>query len=173
MNEVVRRQYPVDVESLYSVLTSRDFFECRHAWSRIDEYRFERFGQYGDAFVVRLVQPLSLQIEKLPVLVRRFLPAQADLITEFRWRPCEGGYQAEFRLRLGGVPASVSGTMTLRAAGVRTASQEVRACVRSSLPLPGKKLEQRMVARFDRLLESDYRHTLRYLRQRCEPSALS
>ena len=165
MDETVQRRYPVDVETLYSILTSEDFFEHRYAWGKVDDYRFERFGREGDAFVIRIVQPIEIRTDKVPSFARRLLPSRADLTTEFHWRPSDGGYQADYRMVLGSVPVKVAGTMTLRAEGDEKALQETHVSVRSSVPLVGRKLEGLIAARFDKALEGDYRHTLRYIEQ--------
>lgn len=165
MDETVQRRYPVDVETLYSILTSEDFFQHRYAWGKVDDYRFERFGAEGETFVIRIVQPIEIRTDKVPSFARRLLPSSADLTTDFHWRPFEGGYQAEYRFVLGNVPVKVSGTMTLRAEAADQALQETRVSVRSSVPLVGRKLEGLIGARFDKALEGDYRHTLRYIEQ--------
>lgn len=165
MEETVQRRYPVDVETLYSILTNEDFFQRRYAWGKVEDYRFERFGKEGDCFVIRIVQPIEIRTDKVPAFARRLLPSRADLTTEFRWRPAAGGYQAEYRFGLGNVPVKVNGTMTLRAEGRDAALQETQVLVRSSVPLVGRKLEGLIGARFDKALEGDYRHTLRYIEQ--------
>lgn len=165
MEETVWRRYPVNVEALYAILTSKDFFEHRYAWGKVQDYRLEAFQPQGDAFLVRIAQPIDIRVDKLPPAVRRLLPARADLTTEFRWRPSEGGYLADYRMTLGAVPVKVSGTMCLRADGTDSASQETRVAVRSSLPLVGRKLEGLIAARFGEALDGDYRHTLRYIEE--------
>lgn len=165
MEETVQRRYPVDVETLYSILTSEDFFEHRYAWGRVEDYRFERFQREGEFFVIRIVQPIEIRLDKVPSFARRLLPASADLTTEFRWRPADGGYRADYRFVLGNVPVKVTGTMTLRAEGAERALQETRVSVRSSVPLVGRKLESLIGARFEKALDGDYRHTLRYIEQ--------
>ncbi|HCR78684.1 MAG TPA: DUF2505 domain-containing protein, partial [Alcanivorax sp.] len=75
-----------------------------------------------------------------------------------------GGYQADYRFQLGNVPVKVSGTMTLLADGDQS-RQITRVAVHSSLPLVGRKLERLIGERFDKALEGDYRHTLRYIEE--------
>lgn len=164
MEMTVERRYPVDVERLYEILTRKDFFQTRFEWGKVDDYRFDAFGPQGSDFVIRIVQPLDIRLDKVPSVARRFLPAQADLTTEFRWRPGDGGYQADYRFGLGSVPVKVGGTMTLLADGDH-ARQITRVAVRSSVPLVGRKLESLIGEHFDRALEGDYRHTLRYIEQ--------
>lgn len=165
MDETVWRRYPVNVEALYAILTSKDFFTQRYAWGRVKDYRLEGFQQQGDVFLVRVIQPIDIRVDKLPPFARRLLPARADLSTEFRWRPSEGGYLADYRMTLGAVPVKVNGSMSLRAEGADGASQETRVAVRSSLPLVGRKLEGLIAARFGEALDGDYRHTLRYIEE--------
>jgi hypothetical protein len=164
MDVTVDRLYPVDVERLYGILTSERFFVTRFAWGKVDDYRFEAFGPEGDCFLIRIAQPIEIRLDKVPSVARRFLPEQAELTTEFRWRPAAGGYRAEYRFVLGNVPVKVGGTMTLLADNGQ-ARQTTQVAVRSPVPLVGRKLESLIGARFDRALEGDYRHTLRYIEE--------
>lgn len=170
MDVTVERRYPVDVEQLYGILTSQQFFQTRFAWGKIDDYRFDAFEAHGNEFLIRIVQPIAIRLDKVPSVARRFLPASADLTTEFRWHPAAGGYQADYRFVLGSVPVKVGGTMTLLADNGQ-AKQLTQVAVRSSVPLVGRKLESLIGERFDRLLEGDYRHTLRYIEQLKSDSA--
>ncbi|ASK34020.1 DUF2505 domain-containing protein [Alloalcanivorax mobilis] len=167
MDVTVERRYPVDVERLYEILTSKDFFQTRFEWGKVDDYRFDAFGPQGSEFLIRIVQPMDIRLDKVPSMARRFLPAKADLTTEFRWRPADGGYQADYRFALGNVPVKVGGTMALLADGEQ-AGQITRVAVNSSVPLVGRKLESLIGERFDRALEGDYRHTLRYIEQHAQ-----
>ena len=45
MDVTAERRYPVNVEELYGILTSRAFFEQRYQWGKVDDYRFEVFGR--------------------------------------------------------------------------------------------------------------------------------
>src|SRR5699024_1725439 len=98
MDETVWRRYPVNVEALYAILTSKDFFTQRYAWGKVKDYRLEGCQPQGDVFLVRVIQPIEIRVDKLPPFARRLLPARADLSTEFRWRPSEGGYLADYRM---------------------------------------------------------------------------
>ncbi|AFT70921.1 hypothetical protein B5T_02651 [Alloalcanivorax dieselolei B5] len=169
MEMTVERRYPVDVETLYAILTSKAFFEQRYAWGRVEDYRFDAFEQTGDGALIRIVQPIAIRADKIPGFARRFLPTRADLTTEFRWHPApEGGYRAEYRFALGNVPVKVSGTMTLLPGsdGGGESRQITQVAVRSSVPLVGGKLEKLIGQRFDQALEGDYRATLRYIKEK-------
>ncbi|MBM7333363.1 MAG: DUF2505 domain-containing protein [Alcanivorax sp.] len=164
MEEIVERRYPVNVEELYGILTSKAFFEQRFAWGGVDDYRFEAFEPQGDGFLIRIVQPIAIRLDKVPSVARKFLPEQAELTTEFRWRPARAGYQADYRFVLGSVPVKVGGTMALGADGDE-AVQTTRVAVKSSVPLVGRKLESLIAQRFEQALEGDYRHTIRYIQE--------
>ena len=164
MEERVERRYPVNVEELYAILTSKAFFEQRYAWGRVEDYRFEAFEPQGDGFLIRIAQPIAIRLDKVPGVARKFLPEEAELTTEFRWHPASGGYQADYRFVLGHVPVKVGGTMTLRQDG-DDAVQTTRVAVKSSVPLVGRKLESLIAERFEQALEGDYRHTIRYIKE--------
>ncbi|GAA5127511.1 DUF2505 domain-containing protein [Alloalcanivorax gelatiniphagus] len=164
MEEKVERRYPVKVEELYGILTSKAFFEQRYAWGKVKDYRFEAFEPRGDGFLIRIRQPIAIRLDKVPGFARKLLPAEAELTTEFDWHPAAAGYQAGYRMVLGNVPVKVSGTMSLRQDGDE-ALQTTRVAVKSTVPLVGRKLESLIADRFEQALEGDYRHTIRYIRE--------
>lgn len=169
MEQIVERRYPVDMETLYGMLTSQAFFEQRHAWGRLKDYRFEAFGPEDGGFLIRIVQPITIRLDKVPGFARKFLPGEAELTTEFHWHPIvAGGYQADYRFSLGNVPVRVGGTMALHAEDEHTV-QTTRVAVKSSVPLVGRKLESLIAERFEEVLEGDYRHTLRYIEAHHRP----
>ena len=43
MKVMVDRQYPIGVDRLYEILTSKAFYETRYEWGKVDNYRFGAF----------------------------------------------------------------------------------------------------------------------------------
>lgn len=164
MEQTVERHYPVTVGDLYGILTSKAFFEQRFAWGRVEGYRFEAFAPRDGGMLIRIAQPITIRLDKVPGFARKFLPGEADLTTEFHWRPVADGYLAGYRFVLGRVPVNVGGTMALRADGEQ-AVQTTRVAVKSSVPLVGRRLEGLIAERFEEALDGDYRHTLRYIEE--------
>ncbi len=167
MRVVVDREYPVSVEKLYDIMTSKAFFEQRFAWGGIDDYRFDAFEQTPEGMLIRIAQPVRIKTDKIPGFARRFVPEQGELVTEFLWWPAsesgDKGYQARYRFQLGGVPMNVEGTMTLAEEGQDHAIQRTEVTLSSSVPLVGKKLVSLLSPKVDDALAGDYRQTLRYV----------
>ncbi|MED5431843.1 MAG: DUF2505 domain-containing protein [Pseudomonadota bacterium] len=167
MRVVVDREYPVSVEKLYDIMTSKAFFEQRFAWGGIDDYRFDAFEQTPEGMLIRIAQPVRIKTDKIPGFARRFVPEQGELVTEFLWRPAsesgDKGYQARSRCHLGGVPMNVERTMTLAEEGQDHAIQRTEVTLSSSVPLVGKKLVSLLSPKVDDALAGDYRQTLRYV----------
>jgi len=57
MEMTVERRYPVNVETLYAILTSKAFFEQRYAWGKVEDYHFDAFEQTEDGALIR-IEPL-------------------------------------------------------------------------------------------------------------------
>ncbi|ERP86627.1 hypothetical protein Q670_05515 [Alcanivorax sp. P2S70] len=167
MRVVVDREYPVSVEKLYEIITSKAFFEQRFAWGDVDDYRFDAFEETPEGMLIRIAQPVRIKTDKIPGFARRLVPEQGELVTEFLWRPAGGdnssGYQARYRFQLGGVPMNVEGGMVLEADGENHAIQHTEVTLSSSVPLVGKKLVSLLAPKVDDALAGDYRQTLRYV----------
>ncbi|KZY30093.1 hypothetical protein A3754_01830 [Alcanivorax sp. HI0083] len=164
MKVMVDRQYPIGVDRLYEILTSKAFYETRYEWGKVDNYRFGAFEDTPRGKLIQLIQPIEIRTDKLPSVARRFLPESADLLTEFLWTPTTqaGRYQAEYRFELGNVPMKISGVMILTGDD-NEAVQHTEVEISSSVPLVGKKLVSLVAPKIDDALAGDYRHTLRYV----------
>ena len=164
MKVMVDRQYPISVNRLYEVLTSKAFYETRYEWSKVDNYRFGAFDDTSRGMLIQLIQPIAISTDKVPSMARRFLPESADLLTEFLWTPppIAGRYQAQYRFELGNVPIKIGGVMVLTG-DENGAIQHTEVEISSSVPLVGKKLVSLVAPKIDNALASDYRDTLRYV----------
>lgn len=167
MKVKVDREYPVSVERLYEIITSKAFFEQRFEWGRVNGYRFEGFEQTPNGLLLKIFQPVQIRSDKIPGFAKRFLPEQADLLTEFLWTPIQdgSGFEAQYRFQLGSVPVSVAGKMVLSRDGESHALQCTEVEVSSSVPIVGKKLVSLLADKVDDALAGDYRQTLRYVEE--------
>ncbi|MDF1724086.1 MAG: DUF2505 domain-containing protein [Alcanivorax sp.] len=167
MKVMVDREFPVGVDRLYEILTSKAYFEQRFEWGKVNDYRFQAFQDTAEGLLIQIVQPIQIRTDKVPSFARRLLPSQADLLTEFLWQATEqpGCYQARYRFQLGSVPLKISGNMRLSADGENQSIQQTQVEITSSVPLVGKKLVDLVAPKIDDALAGDYRHTLRYVEQ--------
>lgn len=167
MKVMIDREFPVSVDRLYEILTSKAYYEQRFEWSKVQDYRFDAFRETDDGLLIQMAQPMEIRSDKIPSFARRLVPEKADLITEFLWEPSADPdrYQARYRFQLGNVPLAVNGTMTLSGDGNGHAIQRTEVELTSSVPLVGKKLVSLLAPKIDDALAGDYRHTLRYVEQ--------
>ena len=159
------REFPVAPETLAEMLRSREYYETRHAWSGITDYRFDAFGEVEEGFLVRIERPLEISKRKLPGFVSALVPSSSTLIMELcwkRWR--EPPYQGRYRFALERVPAEVQGSMEITGGG-QGARQDIELRIHSSVPLLGGRIAGMAASGVDRVLESDYRATLRYIEE--------
>lgn len=159
------QHYPVSAEALLTVLTARDFFQARHAMSGVQDFHFDVFAEQHDGFLIRIMRDIDIPLEKVPSFARRFLSPRATLVQEFLWyQRRQQPFRARYRFVLGNVPVEVRGEVTLQD-HQQGAEQRLAVEVSSQLPLIGRKLAALVGERVDRALDSDYRATLRYLRE--------
>jgi hypothetical protein len=160
------QDYPLAAEQLLAVLTDRHFFEARHAMSGVDDFHFDAFGEQPDGFLIRILRDIEIPVDKVPSFARRFVSGNSTLVQEFLWFERQRQpYRARYRFALGKVPVEVRGEMTL-AEREGIARQHLLVQVHSSVPLIGNKLAAMVGERVDKALDSDYRATLKYLRER-------
>ncbi|MFN3713437.1 MAG: DUF2505 domain-containing protein [Alcanivoracaceae bacterium] len=159
------QDYPLAAEQLLAVLTDRHFFETRYAMSGVDNFHFDAFGEQSDGFLIRTLREIDIPMDKVPSFARRFLSSNNTLIQEFLWvERQKQPYRAHYRFALGKVPVEVRGEITL-AEREGIARQHLMVQVHSSVPLIGNKLAAMVGERVDKALDSDYRATLKYLRE--------
>lgn len=157
------RTFAVPAPRLFEVLTSKAFFDARHALSGASQYRYDAFGPTERGLLVRIIRELDLSGRALPGFARRFVGESAALTMEFLWTHTEAPpYRAELRCSVGRVPVQVHGSMVIDDAGGE-AQQQLTLTIDSSVPLVGGKLAEVVAAQLDKGLQSDYRATLAYL----------
>lgn len=159
------REFAVAPETLVEVLRSRQYYETRHAWSGITDYRFDAFGEGEEGFLICIRRPMEIARGKLPRFVSSVVPSSSVLVMELcwkRWR--EPPYQGRYRFALERVPVEVHGSMEISGA-THYARQDIRLRIESSVPLLGGRIASMAASGVDRVLDSDYRATLRYIEQ--------
>lgn len=157
------RTFSVPAARLCEVLTSKAFFDARHALSGASQYRYDAFGDTEHGFLVRIVRQLDLSARQVPGFARRFVGESAALTMEFLWTHTQAPpYRAELRCSIGRLPVNVQGSMTIDDEG-GAARQTLALDIDSSLPLVGGKLAALVAAQLDKGLQSDYRATMAYL----------
>lgn len=163
MNVQRTQRYPVSAETLFRVMTDRDFYDRRFAMSGIDDHRFEAFDRHGDELVIRIVRDVALRADSVPAWARRFVGKPQSLVQEFVWT-CSGTppYRARYRFSIGNVPVDVRGHIEIHDADGQ-AEQRIRVEVDSRVPLIGGKIAAYAGEKVEKGLDSDYRGTMRYL----------
>lgn len=158
-------EFPVSPETLLQVLTSRRYFEARFAMSGVDDFHFDAFTETDQGLLIRVLRDLEIRSDKVPSFARRFLGQRYTLTQEFLWTErAELPYRAQYRFKLGDIPVTVHGEMKITDQNGQ-AGQQYRVEVESSVPVIGRKLVELVGERVDKALESDYRGTLKHLRQ--------
>ncbi|MDF1629495.1 MAG: DUF2505 domain-containing protein [Alcanivoracaceae bacterium] len=159
------QDYPLAADKLLEVLTDRQFFEARHTMSGAADFHFDAFGEQHDGFLIRILRDIDIPMDKVPSFARRFIGNNKTLVQEFLWvERKRQPYRAHYRFALGKVPVEVHGAVTITERD-GMAQQHMLVEVHSTVPLIGSKLAAMVGERVDKALDSDYRATLKYLRQ--------
>jgi len=160
------QDYPLPAQQLLAVLTDRHFFEARHVMSGVTDFHFDAFGEQADGFLIRILRDVKITSDKVPAFAKRFLGSNNTLVQEFLWTERNVlPYRARYRFSLGSVPVEVRGDVTITERNGQ-AQQHLLIQVHSTVPLIGKKLAAMVGERVEDALNSDYRATLRYLREK-------
>ena len=61
-----RRTFPVDAVTLLAALTSRDYYDARHAMSGITHYRYEAFGLTDQGLEIRIAREMEIRSNNVP-----------------------------------------------------------------------------------------------------------
>ena len=155
------QSYPVSLETLAGIFTSEEFYRVRNRAAENSRFAVDSCVDTDHEFSIVISRGLSIPLDKVPALVRKFVKGEVTLLQEFRW-PKQPPYIGQYRFSLKGVPVEVKGQMTL-AAEAGGASQSLVAEVICNVPLVGGKLAALAGEHADKGLDADYRGTLRYL----------
>jgi hypothetical protein len=99
----------------------------------------------------------------VPGMLRKFLGEWNTVLQSERWTEgAKGVYTNELDISAHGVPATMTGTMTLKSAG-KGSVNEVEITIRAGVPLLGGKLEQFVAAGTEEQLAAEYDFIRRYL----------
>lgn len=159
-------RYPLPVDDMFRVFTTRAFYEDRY--SRSDgRYEFLHFGPRSGRFVVDVKQRMSLRAgSELPSFVRRFVREENVLHTVMEWdlqSTASGERHGVHRFHIDGVPVDVKGTMRMspQAGGC---INRIELNVHCAIPLIGGKIAALLAERAERSLSKNYESTCAWLR---------
>jgi hypothetical protein len=155
--------YPQPVDQVHRGLTSEQYWRDR----------LVEVGGAGAALghvtvgagTVDVEMTQSVPAEHLPAIVTKVRPGDLVITRTETWGPLTGGRSAgTFTARVEGVPATLTGTMTLAAdgAGSRLA---LDGKVEVKLPLIGGRIESAIADQVSELLDNENEFTARWLRE--------
>jgi len=151
--------FDVPVQSLITVLTSRDYYQVRYRLSA-EQQDFTLWEQRSDGLHVHVSKDVPIRVENLPLILRKFVAPTMTLKTEFFWQGFEpgvrhDGLKSQCRMTLGKAPVEIRGIMQLAADGKKTSRQQWVLDLSCSIPVLGSKLLERAGPKLLELLDEE------------------
>ena len=141
MSKRVRNEYegPADVGTVFAVLTSESFAQCKAARFR-DDTRIVRREEAPDGAVTVVV---SRELPAgVPGFLQRFLPEDGRVVETHAWGPDEGGSRrGTWKADIAGAPARLGGTMSLTPTATGGTKHVIEGEVDVKVPLVGGRAE--------------------------------
>jgi hypothetical protein len=135
-----RSVYPHPADEVYATMVDPDFLRAR--LERIGGPRAALLEHSADVEGARYVLRQGVDARNLPSAVRTVLPGDLTIERSERWsRQDSGRYAGNVEVKIPGAPGSAEGGIRLRDLPDGGSELEVRAAVRVSVPLIGRKIE--------------------------------
>lgn len=129
-----------DVERVYGLITDPDFVTRKYTEIGGRDVKVERSDSADGGCVLTTTRTVTVD---LPGFAKRVMqPTNTAVQTETWGGPAaDGSRTCRYRVEVRGMPSSITGTVTLSAAGAST-KQDIDADVKVSIPLVGGRLEK-------------------------------
>ncbi len=160
-------RYPISTQALFGVFTDRAFYEARYTSNRT-RHEFLELGEKNGQFVIDVRQFIVVDLQRVPVLLRKLARSENVLRTRMVWdvKPgADGGYRGTHSFHVDGVPVNVGGSMQLMPDGAGCINR-IRLDISSSIPLIGGKVAGFVAEKAEGALTKNYQQTRRYLAER-------
>lgn len=156
----VTHEFPADPATVYGLFTDHDFVLGRLTETGGDDPEVVSLEVTDSGATVVTKQAIPADV--LPPMVSSLLQGAPTTERTETWKVGEGDYTAEFVVVIKGAPASLKGTMTLKAAGGGSVLGVVAS---ASVPIPlfGAKIETLVTDNIRELLDSEAAYTTKKL----------
>jgi hypothetical protein len=158
-----RHEYRHPVGKVWAAFSDPEFYQAK--FEGIGHRNVEVISTETDeeGFRIEVSREVPLDV---PGLLRSVLGEWNTLLQDEHWtEAAKGVYRNEFEIEANGVPAVMTGKMTLATQG-KGCVNEVEITIRASVPLIGGKLEQFVARDAEATLEAEYDFIQDYLAQR-------
>ncbi len=155
-----RHEYRHPVKKVWGAFSDPEFYQAK--FEGIGHRNVEIVSTESDeeGFSVEVSREVPLEV---PGFLRSMLGEWNTLLQNERWTESgKGVYTNELEIEARGVPALMTGTMTLSAKG-KGCVNEVAITIRASVPLIGGKLEQFVAKDTEATLAAEYEFIQGYL----------
>lgn len=155
-----RHEYKHPLQKVWAAFTDPDFYQAK--FEGIGHRNVEIVSAEADdeGFTIEISREVPLDV---PGFLRSMLGEWNTLLQSERWSESgKGVYVNELQIEARGVPATMTGTMTLAAKG-KGCVNEVAITIRAAVPLIGGKLEQFVSRDTEATLEAEFEFIQDYL----------
>jgi hypothetical protein len=158
-----RHEYRHPVRKVWAAFSDPEFYQAK--FEGIGHRNVEVISTEADAdgFSIEVSREVPLEV---PGFLRGMLGEWNTLLQNERWTEAgKGIYTNAFEIEARGVPAAMTGTMTLATKG-KGCVNEVEITIRAAVPLIGGKLEHFVARDAEATLEAEYDFIQEYLAAR-------
>lgn len=155
-----RHEYRHPLRKVWAAFSDPEFYQAKFEGIGHRNVEVVSTEALEDGFLIEISREVPLDV---PGFLRGMLGEWNTLLQNERWSGSDkNGYRNELEIEARGVPAAMTGTMTLRASG-KGCVNEVAITIRASVPLIGGKLEQFVSRDTEATLEAEYEFIQEYL----------
>mgnify|MGYP001627425191 CR=1 FL=1 len=158
------QDYPASVDRLWRVFGTPDYPAQKYRAQGVTAFAIREFTRSDTQILLALDRTYTLPAERIPALVKKFLPARQTLHYDSRWERLSPAL-ARFTLdiRPDDLPVTVRGEGELRDTGSAASRLTIGFEVSVQAALVARPAEAMILALIERSFRADHAFTLRYL----------
>lgn len=155
-----RHQYDHPLATVWAAFSDPEFYQAKFEGIGHREVEVVSAEQDGEDFRIEISREVPVEV---PRVLRGLLGEWNTLLQSEHWQPAgKNAYRNELTIEARGVPAVMTGTMKLSAAG-QGCVNEVAITVKAAVPLVGGKLEALVSRDAEATLAAEYEFIRDYL----------
>lgn len=155
-----RHEYKHSLQKVWAAFTDPEFYQAKFEGIGHRKVEIVSAESDDDGFSIEVSREVPLDV---PGFLRSMLGEWNTLLQSERWSESgKGVYVNELQIEARGVPATMTGSMTLAAKG-KGCVNEVSITIRAAVPLIGGKLEQFVAKDTEATLAAEYEFIRDYL----------
>lgn len=154
-----RHEYRHPLSKVWTAFSDPEFYQAKFEGIGHRNVEVVSTESADEEFCIEVSREVPLEV---PAFLRGMLGEWNTLLQTERWMAARGGYANELQIEARGVPANMTGTMSLSGNG-KGSVNEIAITIRASVPLIGGKVEQFIARDTEATLDAEYEFIRSYL----------